>query len=66
MIDKKYISKYTGEQIDDAVTKINALDLNNYYDKSEIDSLYVIENYCASVDMRGANGISISNICNFC
>lgn len=38
MIDKKYVSKYTGEQIDDAVTKINALDLNNYYNKSEIDT----------------------------
>ena len=38
MIDnKKYRSEYKGEQIDDAVTKINALDLNSYYDKSEID-----------------------------
>ena len=39
MIDnKKYRSKYTGEQIDDAVTKINALDLNDYYDEKVIDA----------------------------
>ena len=38
MVDKKYRSEYTGEQIDAAVTKINSLDLNNYYDKSEINS----------------------------
>ena len=38
MVDKKYRSEYTGEQIDTAVTKINSLDLNNYYDKSEINS----------------------------
>ena len=37
MVDKKYRSEYTGEEIDAAVTKINALDLNNYYDKSDID-----------------------------
>ena len=38
MVDKKYRSEYTGEEIDAAVTKINALDLNNYYDKSDIDA----------------------------
>lgn len=38
MVDKKYRSEYTGEEIDAAVTKINALDLNNYYDKSAIDA----------------------------
>ena len=37
MVDKKYRSEYTGEEIDAAVTKINALDLNNYYDKSDIN-----------------------------
>ena len=38
MIDKKYRSEYSGEQIDEAVTKINALDMTNYYNKEQIDA----------------------------
>lgn len=38
MSDKRYKSEYTGKQIDDAVTKINALDLTDYYNKEQIDA----------------------------
>lgn len=38
MSDKRYRSEYTGKQIDDAVTKINALDLTDYYNKEQIDA----------------------------
>lgn len=38
MSDKRYKSEYTGKQIDDAITKINALDLTDYYSKKEVDT----------------------------
>ena len=38
MSDKRYKSEYTGKQIDDAVTKINALDLTDYYNKEQINA----------------------------
>lgn len=37
MSNVKYKSIYSGQQIDDAITKVNNLDLENYYDKNEID-----------------------------
>lgn len=39
MADKRYKSEYSGEQIDEAITKINALEVNNYYNKDEAKEL---------------------------
>lgn len=39
MADKRYKSEYSGEQIDEAITKINALEINNYYNKDESKEL---------------------------
>lgn len=59
MADKRYKSEYSGEQIDEAITKINALEINNYYNKNEVKELLDQEIGSSFADYYTKNEIDV-------